>query len=182
MKFVYALAALFALGSCLQTIIYPVADSYLDSSAGSTNYGTSSQGYVLKDTYSGAYYDLVTMFNVSQLPSSVTAATIVYNQEFVSIDEIFGWYIVFTVFETWTNWTETAVTWNNPPTNKQTILVDHQDYDILTVKFPVTTQVNAAKSAGTHLVSFKVRSEYPEVAIYMRESSILYRPSMVVTY
>jgi hypothetical protein len=165
------------------TILYPIADSYLDSGNPNTNYGTSLNGYTFKDIYgTGSYLDLVNMFNISQIPSTIISAKVTYQQEYVSSDEIYGPYIAFNAFETSTNWTETTITWNNRATDLRQILTNYQDGDINNVIYPVTGVVSDAKTGGRATVAFRLHSDYSEVCVFMRENSIQYRPYMTVTY
>lgn len=144
------------------TSVYPVADSFLDSGNPNSNYGTLSTAYVYRDVYGNlAYFDLVTMFNISQLPSSINSAKVSYKQQFLSADEILGPYNLHDVYEISTNWTETGVTWNNPPISLRRTHQNYQDYDILAVEWPATTVYNDAKLASRDTIAFRIQSSYP---------------------
>lgn len=179
-------AILVGVAYCTQTCVTPSADSYLSNDNPTTNYGSTSDGWMGQD-YSqllptGDYFDIVTMFDISSLPSTIIAANVIYKQQWVVLDEILGPYLTFNVKEIATNWTESAVTWNNPPVTLSTIINNHQDYDTESVIFPVTTSYNNAKTASRTSISFRVYSAYSAVPVYMKEASIQYRPLLCVDY
>jgi hypothetical protein len=182
--------ALIAFASATTVVFYPIADAYLDSGHRDTNFGHVSDGYVFRDNYqTGDFYELVTKFNLSNLIglpiTPVVSAVVSYQQESVSqeeIPEITGPTLLFDAYTTYTNWTESAVTWNNPPISISRFLADYQDGDVNTVTFPVTAQINNALTAGTSLVAFRIHSAYSVVNIYMRESPIQVRPKLTITY
>lgn len=167
-----------------QSIIYSIADAYLDSSQSTLNFGLFGDGYAFRDLgYTGAFYELVTKFNISQVPTSIISATVVYKQQGVSNDELLsGPSLLFDVYTTSTEWTETGVTFSNPPVSSTKILTDYQDGDIYTVSFPVTATIASAKTANAPVVSFRVHSGYSAVMLFMKENGIQYRPYLSVTY
>jgi hypothetical protein len=180
---------LIGLAVCMagQTILYPVADAYLDSSHPNTNYGGGAHdydGYVFRDLQStGAYFDLIVRFDISSLPTQIMSAVVTYNQQFVSSDELAqGPYLVFNVYEVNSTWSESTVTWNNAPSASSPYLPDHQDGDEAVVSFPVTSSVSAAVSASKQYVSYRLHSEDSQVMIYMREAGVQVQPHMIVVY
>lgn len=97
---------LFAHASCASTVIYPIADTYLDSGNANTNYGSALDLYVYQDVYgTNAQFELITLFNISTLPSHIISGYVKYIQEYVSVDEIYGPYLLSNILEKATNWT-----------------------------------------------------------------------------
>jgi hypothetical protein len=155
--------------------IRPIADAHLNSNASNTNYGSSPVGYYNRQTTTPyADFYILTMFNVSLLPSTVTQANITYVQDGVCQDEIAGPYFVVDAYRTVTNWTEGAVTWNSRPTETSKFLTDFADGDEYTLTIDVTEVVLDAKSTGTQLISvlIKGRSILPIVPVHMRETPL----------
>lgn len=166
------------------TTVFPIADSYLDSGNPNTNYGSEYIGYVYQDIYGAGipYFDLICMFNISTLPGIITKAEVIYQQIYISSDEIYGPFLAHDVYEISTNWTESTVTWSNPPTTLRKTETDYQDNDIYHVIFPVTTIYEDAKSNSKQLIAARLHSTYQAVSVSMREDAIQYRPVLKVTY
>lgn len=157
----------------ITTPIRPVADAHLNSNASNANYGSSPVGYYNRQTTTPyADFYILTMFNITLLPSTVTQANITYPQDGVSEDEIAGPYFVVDAYRTVTNWTESTVTWNNRPTETSKFLTDYEDGDSGTLTIDVTEVVLDAKSTGTQLISvlIKGRPILPIVPVHMRET------------
>jgi hypothetical protein len=185
MKSLFIIFALIYISNCSITRIAPIADSWLNSYYPSTNYGSAQIGYCYNDAVLSASYDLVVMFNISTVPSTLNSASIVYTQDGVDPNEaITGPQIEFELREVSTNWTESLVTWSNPPTHLSTILANYQDNDIDYIIAPVTSIVNSYKASSKSVIAFRLAGSYPFVPIYMREysSDPGFRPVLEVNF
>lgn len=166
--------------------LYPMADTYLESDTPLINYGLDPDGYMGTDEGGAPFpnYDLITMFNVSAAPNNLTAASVIYQQEGIILDELFGPYCLFTVYQLYPNWTENTATWGNAPAywSSTAILTDYQDNDVTTVTFPVLSIIQVAQTFDTAVLSFRVTSQYSAVPLFMSNSPLQYRPVLQVTW
>lgn len=182
--FFFALATALVSVSATTVILYPIGDTYLNEGYPSTNYGPATIGYTFTDVGNTGYkYGLVTKFNISVLAGhTINSCSVTYQQTGTIAEEVAGPEILFDVYNLVTDWLESALTWNNPPTKMSStpILSNHQDYDVSNVIFPTTSSIQSALSAGRQLVSWLVVSDYyPYVGIFMREySDPQYRPNL----
>lgn len=170
------------LADCAIVKLHPIADSWVNSYFPNANYGTSQFAYCYNDAILSATYDIVITYNISIVPSSLISANVVWTQDSVDPNEaITGPQTVFTLYEVSNNWTETTVTWNNPPTHLSTILSNYQDNDIDKIIGPVTSVVSNYRVGGKVLLSLRLTGNYPYVSVYTREfTSPGFRPYLQV--
>lgn len=185
-KFILVVVLIVASCGALQVELEPIADAYLKSTSATSNFGGTTLGIFGQDDQSPfPTYDLAFMFNISVLPTTVYGAEIIYQQQFVSADEIIQPYMLINCWEVTTNWTESGITWNNRPPILRQIATQYQDDDIENIRVPATSLISAAKTAGKQLVAAicKISLDTPTlVKVNMREADYSVRPVAVVTY
>jgi hypothetical protein len=168
-----------------ETSIYPIADTYISSLllARNLNFGTLGLASAFKDGLTD--YNLLVQFNISTLPVTTTSVVLVFKQETEEVGEaLLGPYIAFTVYELANNWTETGVTWNNPPVTLSSVYTTpYQDDNIDYVLAPVTSICLSYRNLAKNVISFSLHSDDPYVNVYTKETPYsTYKPHLHVTY
>jgi hypothetical protein len=188
MKRAILLISLFV-GFSLATNAYVsiIADTYLDQSAPTVNYGTATTAYIVRDeNYPYPYYDLLSKVNITSVPSNFTSFTCYYQQTAVNEDEILlGPNIPFDVYWVSCNWTETTVTYSSYPAVRTKFLDQYVDDNDNMVIVPATTVVQSAKIGGDHEFCFLVRSPFvikPFIVYTKDVTSVQFRPYCEVTF
>ncbi|MEI6074913.1 MAG: glycoside hydrolase family 98 domain-containing protein, partial [Verrucomicrobiota bacterium] len=126
----------------------PLADSYVESSAATSNYGTSTN-LLVKNNVSVATRNAYLMFNVSGL-AGVASATLTLMPNRVDDSSVKIFYGLAS-----NNWTETGITWNNQPTSSGIFFATNTVAAFVPMVLDVTSQVaNHATNGG--LLSIRI--------------------------
>ena len=100
-----------------QTVLYPVADSYVDSSYPSTNFGTSNELDVLHDRW----YSYL-RFDLADVPPGADVSDATFSIVFFNGYAYGGGGNHYLYFVTDDTWSETGITWANRPAYDPTYL------------------------------------------------------------
>mmetsp|Transcript_2801 Transcript_2801/g.3722 ORF Transcript_2801/g.3722 Transcript_2801/m.3722 type:complete len:229 (-) Transcript_2801:57-743(-) len=149
------------------------ADTWYDSSRPNVNFAHDIFGYYNRK-YPAPYadYAIVSLWNITSVPNTVSWANLTYMQNGISGDEYFGPAYTLNVWQTVTNWTETGPTWNNRPARIYSQIVgDYQDGDVQYIMVPVGPQINDAKARNDTFISFEIWGEtwWPRQQVIMRD-------------
>jgi hypothetical protein len=167
--------------------VYLIADTYLNSNASTSNFGSSRTGYYNRQTVTPyANQDLLGMANITLIPSTTTYSYIVFPQQGVSVDELDGPEFTFDAWTTVTNWTESTATWDNHPTSITRFLTNYDDSTATPIInalgldpteyaiIDITTVVQTAKSNGEKVISVRLvgNPNFSSVPVYLRETPL----------